>query len=108
MRYGKDEIPGCGIVRAREREQPAALVANHLRDDMSGPRQSHECDQPSVPGHPQSAVADEARAHQRRRLDIAVARVDREAIALVRSRQLGIAAIDLIAGRAARATRRFS
>ena len=53
-----------------------------------------------VARHAQGAVADQPGAHQRRRLDIAIAPIDRKAIALIGNGQFGIAAVDLIAGKA--------
>src|SRR5438067_3756940 len=88
------------IARAGEGEQPAALMADDLRDDVGGGAKTVDPDQLRVPGHAQGAVADEAGAHQRRRFDVAVTQVDRKAIALVGDGQLSIAAIDLVAGEA--------
>src|SRR4051812_43370326 len=73
-------------------------MAHHLRHDVGGGAKAVNADQPRVPGHAQRAVTDEAGAHQGRRLDVAPAGVDRKAIALVGDGQLGIAAVDLIAG----------
>src|SRR5262249_11960324 len=75
-------------------------MTDYLRDDVGGGAETVDPDQPRIAGHAQGSVADEAGAHQRRRLDIAVTLVDRKAIALVGDGQLGIAAIDLIAGEA--------
>ena len=52
------------------------------------------------PASRKAAVPDEAGTQERRRLDVAVALVDRKAIALIGDGQLGIAAVDLVAGEA--------
>ncbi len=83
-----------------EGENLPALMARHLGDDMGGGAEAVDADPLGVAGQPQGAVADQPGAEQRRRRDIAEGRVDREAIALVGDRQLGIAAIDLVAGEA--------
>ena len=92
------EILRHPVARPGECENPAALVAGDLRDDMSGGAETVDSDGAGVAGHAQRAIADQPGAHQRRRLDIAVDRVDRKAIALVGDGQLGITAIDLIPG----------
>ena len=53
-----------------------------------------------VAGHPQRAVADQAGAQQRRRLEVRVAVGQREAEALVGHRVLGVAAVAVVAGEA--------
>ena len=75
-------------------------MTDDLRDDVGGGPKPVDPDQRRVPGDAQGAVADQPSAHQRRRLDVAIARVDGKAIALVGDGQLGIAAIDLVAGEA--------
>src|SRR5215468_6229547 len=75
-------------------------MARHLRDDVGGGAKAVDPDQPRIPRHAQRAVADEPGAHQRRRLDIAVARIDCKAIAFVGDGQFRITAVDLIAGEA--------
>src|SRR6266851_6309671 len=92
------EILRAKIARAGEGEEPPPLMARDLRHDMGGGAEAVDPDQWRIPGHTQSAVSDQTSAHQGRRLDIAVARIDRKAITLVGDGELGIAAIDLIAG----------
>ena len=93
------EILRCLVARAGERENPPALMAGHLSDDVGGGAKPVDADRTRLAGHAQTAVADQPGAHQRRCLNIAVSGVDRKAIALVGDGQLGIAAIDLIAGK---------
>src|ERR1700730_3239038 len=75
-------------------------MADDLRDDVGGGAKAVDAGQPPIAGNAQGAVTDEAGAHQRRRLDVAVALVDRKAIALVGDGQLGIAAVELVDGEA--------
>ncbi len=77
------EILRLLVARAGEGEDLAALVARDLRDDVRGRAKAVDADALAVTGQSQRAVADQAGAQERRRLDIAVARVDRKAIALV-------------------------
>src|SRR6266481_5119091 len=89
----------CGkIAWAGEGEEPPPLMARDLRHDMGGGAKAVDPDQRRIPGHTQSAEADQPGAHQGCRLDIAVAWIDCKAITLVGDGELGIAAIDLIAG----------
>ncbi len=78
----------------------AASIARQLRQDMRGSAEAVEADPLAFSGEPQCAVPDEAGTEQRRCLHVAVAGIDREAKALIGDGQLGIAAIDLIAGEA--------
>src|ERR1700749_1426138 len=73
------ELLRGNIARASEGEQPESLVTRYLRHDVGGGAKAVDPDERRVPGHPQGAVADEAGAHQRRRLDVAIARVDGKA-----------------------------
>src|SRR5204863_9379724 len=50
-----------------------------------------------VPGHAERPVADQPGAEERRRVLVAVLLRDREAVALVRDRELGVAAVELVA-----------
>ena len=82
-------------------------AARDLRDDV---RRGAEPVQPEplrVAREPQRAVADQAGAEQRRRLEVAVPVRDREAEALVGDGPLGVAAVEVVAGEA-RAGRRGS
>ena len=86
------------VARAGEREHEPALMAGDLGDDVRGGAKPVDADRVRLAGHAQAAVADQPGAHQRRRFDIAVAGVDRKAIALIGHAQLGIAAVDRVAG----------
>ena len=75
-------------------------MARHLRHDVCSRTKAVDPEALRVARHAQGAVADQPGAHQRRRLDIAIAPIDRKAVALVGDGQFGIAAVDLIAGEA--------
>src|SRR5258707_8597046 len=92
------EILRGKIARAGESEEPTPLMARHLRYDMGRGAKAVDPYQRRIPGHPQSAVADQPGAHPGCCLDIAVAWIDCKAITLVGDGELGIAAIDVIAG----------
>ncbi len=94
------EILRRAVAWPGERKQPATLVPDHLGDDVGSGAKPVDADQGCVPGHAQGAIADQPGAHQRRRLDIAITGIDQKAIALVGDGQLGIAPIDLVAGKA--------
>jgi hypothetical protein len=94
------EILRRRVARSGEGENPAALVARHLRQDVRRRAETVDAERFAVARQPQCAVADQASAEQRRRLDIAEGLRDREAIALIGDGQLCIAAVDLIAGEA--------
>jgi hypothetical protein len=85
--------PGPG-----EGEDLPALVARHLRDDVGGRAKAVNADSPTLASEAQGAVADQPGAQQRRGRDIIEFGRDRETVALVGDGQLGIAAIDLVAG----------
>ena len=90
------------VVRARERVDLAALVDGDLADHV---RRRPEPVQPEalrVAGEPQRAVADQAAAQQRRGLLVGQLVGQRQAVALVGDRQLGVAAVDVAAGEARR------
>src|SRR6266702_4001171 len=70
-------------------EDLPSLVARDLCHDMRRRAKAVDADPLALSGHAQGAVANQAGAQQRRRLDIAIARVDREAIALIGDGQLG-------------------
>ena len=88
------------VAGAGEGEEPAALMARHLGHDVRGGAKAVDPEALRVARHAQGAIADQPGAHQWRRLDIAVTRIDRKAVALVGDGQLGIAAVDLVAGEA--------
>jgi hypothetical protein len=73
-------------------------VARHLRDDVGGRAKAVNADSPTLASEAQGAVADQPGAQQRRGRDIIEFGRDRETVALVGDGQLGIAAIDLVAG----------
>ena len=79
-----------------------------LRDDVRGGPEAVEADPPRVAGHPQRAVADEARAQPGREFLVREAVRKREAIARVGQRELRVAAVDRIAGEARRVAEIFA
>ena len=85
---------------ARPGEHPATLADRDLADDVGGRAEAVQPDPLRVAGEPQRAVADEPGAEERRRLLVGVAVRDREAVALVRDRELGVAAVEVVAGEA--------
>src|SRR5262249_20950706 len=88
------------VARTHEGEDRAALVTRQLRDDVGGGAEAVEAEAPRIARPAQRAIADEAGAHERRRFHVAVAAADREAVARIRDRVAGIAAVDLISGEA--------
>ena len=89
-----------GVALAGEGEDPPALVDGDLAEDVSGGAEAVEPDPLGVADQAQRPVADQPGAEQRRRLHVRVALGDREAEALVGDRQLGVAAVDVVAGEA--------
>ena len=69
-------------------------VAGDLRDDVRRGAEAVEPEPLGVAREAQRAVADQARAEERRRLEIRVPVGEREAVALVRDGQLGVAAVE--------------
>ena len=88
------------VVGAREGEDAPALVHGHLADDVRGGAEAVEPEPCRVAGQPQRAMADQPSAQQRRHLEVAHPVRQREAVALVRDRVLGVAAVDVAAGEA--------
>ena len=90
-----------GVVAGlREREHAAALVAGDLRDDVRRRAEPVQPEPLGVSGEPERPVADQPGAEERGGLDVAVAVGDRQAEALVGDRQLGVAAVEVVAGEA--------
>ena len=88
------------VALARDREDAAALRPRDLRDDVRGGAEAVQPEPLGVAREPQRAVADQPRAEQRRRLEVAEPVGDREAEALVGDDPLGVAAVDVVAGEA--------
>src|SRR6185503_11184986 len=84
-----------GVVGPGERERAPALVDRDLADDVRGGAEAVQPDALGVAAHPQRAVADQARAEERRGLEIAVALGQREAVARVGGDPRGVAAVDV-------------
>ena len=84
---------------------PARVNANTRRpwcratcaDDVRRGAEPVQPEPLGVAGEPQRAVADQARAEERRRLLVAVALRHRHAVALVGDGQLGVAAVEVVA-----------
>ena len=92
----------CGrvVAAAGEGEHPPALVDGDLADDVRGRAEAVEAEALGVAGHAQRAVADQPGAEQRRDLLVGMVLGEREAEALVGDGQLGVAAVELVAGEA--------
>src|SRR5215211_5903476 len=88
---------GLLVARAREREHAPALVDRDLADDVRGGAESVDPEALGVTGEPERPVADQPRAQQRGGLEILVAFRDREAVALVHPRVLGVPAVAVVA-----------
>src|SRR5690606_24004656 len=86
------------VAVAGERIDAPPLPGRDLGEDVRGVAETVEAETLCIPGHRQRAVADQARAQQRRRLSIRVACRQREAEALVDHDELGVAAGALVAG----------
>src|SRR6185503_21314711 len=87
-----------GVVGPGERERAPALVDRDLADDVRGGAEAVQPDALGVAAHPQRAVADQARAEERRGLEVAVALGQREAVARVGDGARRVAAVDVEAG----------
>ena len=61
------------VARAREGEHAPPLVERHLGDDVRRGAEAVDAEPLGVAGQPQRAVADQAGAQERRRLDVVVA-----------------------------------
>src|SRR5262249_53472935 len=96
------------IAGAGEGIDVAALPARHLGNDVRRRAEAVEAETPPLPRPAQRAVADQAGAEQRCRLDIAVTRLDGETEALVGDGVLTVAAIDLVAGKTCLFTQVFA
>ncbi len=91
--------PARPVAGPGEGEHSPALVARHLGNDVRRRAEAVDAEAFASPAMPQAAVADQPGAQQRRRLDVAI-RGEREAIALVGDGELGVAAVELVAGEA--------
>src|SRR6185295_8830100 len=85
---------------ASEGEDAPALVDGDLAEDVSRGAEAVEADPLGVAGQAQRPIADQPGTEQRRRLLVGIPLWDREAEALVGDRQLGISAIEVVAGEA--------
>ena len=92
------EALSLGVARPRQREHAPALVRRHLADDVGRGAEAVEADPLRVAAEPQRSIADQPGTEQRRRLQIRVALGDREAVALVGDRLLGVSPVELVAG----------
>ena len=92
------ELPCRLVARPDEREHPPSLVPGDLDHHVSRRAEAVEAEPLRVAGQPQRSVPDQPGAEERRRLDIGVARRDPEAVAGIRDRELGVAAVELVAG----------
>src|SRR5215210_8604216 len=81
-----------------EREDLPALMNGHLDDYVGGVAEAVEAEAFGVADHGQRAVADQARAQQRRGLKVRILLGDREAEAVVGDGVPGVAAVYLVAG----------
>jgi hypothetical protein len=87
-----------GIARPGEGEDPAAVVDRELGDDVGRSTEAIDAQGTGAEGLAVGAVADQPGAEQRRRLQIAVALGQGEAVVRLRLGIFGIAAIGLVAG----------
>ena len=92
------EALGRGIAGPREREHAPALTDRDLGDDVGGGAEAVEADPAALARHPQRPVADQPGAEQWCSLLRPQAVRDRQAVALVRGGQLGIAAVPSLPG----------
>ena len=88
------------VALAGEGEDAAALVDGDLAEDVGGGAEAVEADPLGLADQAQRPVADQPGAEQRRRLRVRIAVGDRQAEALVGDGQLGVAAVDVVAGEA--------
>ena len=97
-----------GIVAGtRKGVERAPFLLCQLRDDVCGRAEAINAQPARVAGQPQSAVADQAGAQQRRqRRGIAIGQ--REAVARVGDSEFGVTAVDLITGEARRIAQIFA
>ena len=91
--------PCSSPARVKAKTLPS-LVLRDLGDDVRGGAEAVQSEPLGVARHPQRAVADQARAEQRRGLEILVALGNGEAEPLVRDDALGVAAVQLVPGEA--------
>src|ERR687890_2765584 len=116
--YGRVELLGRGLARAPnprgaqlareilallvavpgEREDLSALMDRYLDDYVGGGTEAVEAEPSGVARGPQGAVADQARAQQRRGLEVRVALGEGEAEAVVGHGVGGVAAVHLVPG----------
>jgi hypothetical protein len=88
------------VAGAGERKDLAALVGRDLRDYVGGGAEAVEAQAFGVAAHAEGAVADQARAEQRRGLEVRVTFGDRETEAPFGHRALRVSAVYLVAGEA--------
>src|SRR5215469_8857528 len=86
------------VAGACEREDSPPLMASDLRDDVRGSAKSIDAKPWRVSRHAQTAIADEARAHERRGVRVIEDRWDRKAVCGVGNRVLRISAVDVVPG----------
>ena len=100
--HGAGEVLGRRVAGAGEGEELAALVAGDLGHDVGGGAEAPDAEPTCVAGHAQGAPADQAGAEQRGGLGVAVAVGQGEAVGGVGDGELGIAAVQRVAGEAGR------
>ncbi len=98
--HGAGEVLGRGVAGAGEGVELAALVPGDLGHDVGGGAEAPDAEAARVAGHAQGAVADQAGAEQRGGLGVAVAVGQREAVGGVGDGELGVAAVQRVAGEA--------
>src|SRR5262249_6517967 len=86
------------VARPREGVPLAAVRARDLGEDGRGGSEAVEAELPALSGQAQRAEADQARAQQRRGLQVGIARGDRETVARVRDGLLRVATVEVITG----------
>src|SRR5206468_9317864 len=91
----------CALVaRPGEGEHAPALVDGDLADDVRRRAEAVDPEPSRVAGHPERAEADQARAQQRRGLEVREAVGQREAEARLGDGGFGVAAVDVEPGEA--------
>ena len=96
------EVLGGRVAGAGEGEELAALVPGDLGHDVGGGAEAPDAEAAGVAGHAQGAQADQAGAQQRGGLGVVVAVGQGEAVGGVGDGELGVAAVQRVAGEARR------
>ena len=88
------------VAGSREGEHTPPFVDRQLRDDVGGGAEPVEAEDLAVAGCPQSAVADQPRTEERRKLLVGGPIRKRQAVARVGDGLLGVASVERVAGEA--------